>query len=116
MKSKILCVCQKGNSRSVACAYLLKKKYGVDAIACEFKTQSIDTINMLCDWADKIILMAPQYRTWFYENWIDKLFILNVGHDTYFRGHDSGLLSRCDDFIKAKIIKTTAGSVGNSAP
>ena len=100
MKKKILCMCQKGNSRSVACAYWLKKKYGMDAIACGFKTQGMDTLEMLVDWADCVILMAPQYYDRFPDKWKEKTIILNVGHDTYFKGHDQNLLDQCERFIK----------------
>jgi len=96
---KILCICQKGNSRSVGFAWLLKMKYRVDALACGFKTQSDLTKNMLYEWADYIILMAPQYRDLIPMQYSEKLLVLNVGHDTYFKGIDESLVEQCEKFL-----------------
>ena len=54
---KILCVCLGGNCRSVHLAYLLKYRYGHDALACGIEPNGGDTFTMLCDWAEKIILL-----------------------------------------------------------
>lgn len=62
MKKKILTVCQRGNSRSVATAYILKdeRQYS-DVLACGIETVSPNTFTMLADWADKIIVVGEKY-------------------------------------------------------
>jgi hypothetical protein len=59
---KILCICSKGVIRSVATATELKK-HGYDALAAGVDANSIETINMLCYWADKILLAMPEMET-----------------------------------------------------
>lgn len=52
---KVLCICEHGNVRSVALAYLIKTIYGHEAIAVGHKNVSKDTMDMLMMWADKSI-------------------------------------------------------------
>ena len=56
---KILCVCQGGFIRSVALKYWFAK-WGHDAIAVGLENCTIETLKMLCDWADEIVL-AEEY-------------------------------------------------------
>lgn len=58
---KILCVCLVGISRSVGLADVLKLHFGpVDVIpvGCSRQAQSTETLKMLCDWADHIVIMT----------------------------------------------------------
>lgn len=55
---KFLCICQGGNVRSAGLAFILKYHGGQDAIAASTFSNSPETLTMLCDWADYIILMA----------------------------------------------------------
>lgn len=52
---KVLCVCEYGNIRSVALAYLIKTIYRYEAIAVGRKNVSKDTMEVLEAWADKVI-------------------------------------------------------------
>ena len=54
---KVLCICEHGNVRSVALAYLIKTIYGHEAIAVGVKNISAHTDLMLTEWADKIIYL-----------------------------------------------------------
>lgn len=58
---KILCVCQEGNCRSVGTRYCLRKRGYLNVIAIGWNQTSIETLKMLCDWADKI-LVAKEYH------------------------------------------------------
>jgi hypothetical protein len=53
---KVLCICENGNVRSVALAYLLKTIFGHEAIAIGAKKSSTETQEMLIKWADKVII------------------------------------------------------------
>ena len=58
---RILTVCQRGNSRSVALAYILKDGMGYDdVLACGITTTHPDTFQMLGNWADKIFVPAEK--------------------------------------------------------
>ena len=58
---KILCVCEGGNVRSVGMAFALKHIYGQDALACGWRFNSLETFKMLCDWADRIVVMQEVF-------------------------------------------------------
>ena len=97
---RVLCVCQKGNSRSVGMAWYLRNQHqpAHDAIAIGMKTANRQTKKMLYRWADLIILLAPQYRRRIPERWDSKVVVCDVGHDTYFRDIHSDLLEQCRAF------------------
>ena len=80
-KKRILCICQKGNFRSVALAYILKKKYKCDAIAIGAHTASKETMAMLSDWADRIVLTSSRYLSYVPYRHKDKLKLWHVGRD-----------------------------------
>jgi len=99
MKTKFLCICQKGNSRSVALAYLLKKM-GHYAIAVGYSTTPRDLLKQLCKWADQIILVAPRMMKYIPERYRGKVLVFDVGTDVYFKGYDKGLLDKYKQYIK----------------
>lgn len=53
---RILCVCRCGNKRSVFTRYVLQGSGKHEALACGLKYNTPETIEMLCKWADKILL------------------------------------------------------------
>lgn len=59
MKKKILTVCNGGNCRSVALAEMLKGTYNCEAISSSTYWLSHQTMEMLCEWADLILLVEP---------------------------------------------------------
>lgn len=76
---KILCVCNEGNVRSVAMAYVLKYQ-GHDAIAIGIYRISPESLKVFCDWADKVYLAEP------YDNELipdDKRVLTELGPDVW---------------------------------
>lgn len=82
--NKVLTVCEYGNSRSVGCAFMLKEKYGKDAIACGIRRANPDTFDMLCEWADSIVITVGHLRPEINPKYNDKVLLWDVGHDRYF--------------------------------
>jgi hypothetical protein len=86
---KVLCICDQGNKRAVFTRFLLGHKH--EALAAGVKTNSPETINLLCEWADKILLAELNMREYIPENYwykIDNRF--EIGPDIYkpsIRGH-----------------------------
>jgi predicted protein tyrosine phosphatase len=86
---KILTMCAGGHVRSVGMKYLLTYKYGHEALACGQDSNSPETIEMLCQWADYVVVMSPEYEKFvpqkyhFKENGERKLFCYNVGPDRF---------------------------------
>lgn len=83
MKYKILIMCAGGNVRSVGLKYLLKYQYGHEALACGQDANSAETIDMLCQWADYIIVVAEEYLKFIPEQHSNKLFCYNIGEDRF---------------------------------
>jgi hypothetical protein len=97
-RQKILALCQKGNSRSVALAFILKKR-GADALAAGLVTSSPETILMLCQWAELIIVTDSRLLPLLPSGQEDKLKIFDVGSDVYFKGFKSELLNKYEEYL-----------------
>lgn len=79
---RILTICDQGNNRSVMFAHLLKYWWN-ECIAAGLKTNSPETLAMLYNWADLIILTEKeQYKEIHPDlNW--KVLLLDVWPDNY---------------------------------
>ena len=93
---KILCICDQGNNRSVTFAHLLKY-WGNDTLSAGLSTTTLDTMKMLCEWADKIVVTASrQSKDFCFTGFRSKIVLCDVGPDTYPRPFNRELL------VKAK--------------
>ena len=101
---KVLCLCQKGNSRSVVLAWLLRKQFGHETLAAGMVTASRATRKMLYEWADRIILVVPRYQHRIPEECRDKLRVIDAGGDPW-NGHDEALLGRYEAQFDAMDVK-----------
>lgn len=85
---KILTICEGGNVRSVALAFILKDQLGHDAIAMSWRRNSLKTKKMLFKWADKIVLMEDLRTKTFEKNLPkicgEKIQVLDVGQDQWY--------------------------------
>lgn len=82
---KILTVCQRGNCRSVAAAYILKDRLGfADTIAMGIETASTETQNMLGNWADKILAVGQEdIFNRIPKQFEEKTYWVNIGPDMW---------------------------------
>ncbi len=79
---KILCICDQGNKRAVYTRFLLGHKH--EALAAGVKTNSPETLQMLCEWADKILLAELGMRQYVHKDYyykVDNRF--EIGPDIY---------------------------------
>ena len=83
-KMKILCICERGNSRSSQLGWLLKDGLGHDAIAMGIRSNSGETKHMLYKWAEMIILLDEDFITEIPQEYHKKLKVWNVGKDRFF--------------------------------
>lgn len=58
----VLCLCNHGNTRSVALAYLIKTIYKHDVLTGGVEENSDETLKMLFNWSDKIIALTPEAK------------------------------------------------------
>ena len=97
---KILCICQGGNVRSVACGYVLKYMYGVDAVAASWEKNSPETLDMLCRWADAIFVMQPEFVEKVYEPYRTKVHVIDVGPDVWFNSLHPELIDKVNGLLQ----------------
>src|SRR3990167_9402239 len=101
---KILTVCERNNNRSVVLASILREERGErDVISCGIQTFSAETLNMLCEWADKIVLVDEMLRYQFYfDPYVAKIVIIPLGGDRWGYNHNADL----QDLIRSKLDET----------
>jgi galactitol-specific phosphotransferase system IIB component len=97
---KVLTVCHGGNVRSVALAYVLKTLAGADALAASVKHNSPQTLNMLCDWADRIIVVQAHYADKIPQSHRNKVRVYDVGRDRWFNSLHPQLLSMFQHHVR----------------
>jgi len=86
---KYLCVCQYAHSRSVAmCRYLHGK--GVEAVAAGAGTAP-SVFGVLGAWADKIVVMEPDFARAVPPEFRDKIVLVNVGPDRWSNPYNADL-------------------------
>lgn len=80
---RYLCVCDGGNVRSHALAYHLKWIQKREAIAVGRIHVSKETMYMLTNWADRIILMQPHMIESIPKYFRSKCIVVDVGEDRW---------------------------------
>jgi len=100
MKYKILTICAGANVRSVGLKYLLKYKYGHEALACGQDSNTQETRDLLSEWADYIIVVTQDYLPFISERFKDKTFCYEVGEDRFGYAFHPELLQICDQLIQ----------------
>ena len=109
---KILCVCRYGSVRSTAMAHVLKNQ-GNEAIAAGYDTLSPETMRMLMDWAD-FILIAEDFM-------IDNLppvhnkpiVDVGIGPDVWGMDGIGQLVQEVKPLIEHALIKYHTGNIWN---
>lgn len=99
---KFLCVCEMGTVRSGAMAIALKMRQQSDVIQCGWRSGSPETLRMLCNWADAIVVMQREIIDLLVEKValpekeykLDtrKILLVDVGVDIYGHPMHGGLL------------------------
>ncbi len=80
---RVLTVCEGGNVRSVALAYVLKSKYGQDAISSSWRYNSSPTLGMLFEWAERIVVAQEVFVEKIPEQYRPKVLVLDMGPDRW---------------------------------
>jgi predicted protein tyrosine phosphatase len=80
---RFLCICEGGNVRSVALAFVLKNFHNRDALACGWRFTELATLKMLCKWAEAIVLMQREFIDKVPKKYHKDLLIVDVGPDRY---------------------------------
>jgi predicted protein tyrosine phosphatase len=105
---KILTCCSKGLCRSVGLADVLKLHFEpVDVIPIGLDSNSLETISMLYEWADYIILMEEKYGSKFSRivgpGSKRHVYICEVGPDIYGNSHNPVLIDKCWRWVRSMV-------------
>lgn len=93
-------MCAGGCVRSVALKYLLKYKYGHEALACGQDANNAETIEMLCNWADYVIVLTKDYEKFVPEKYKSKMLCYDVGVDRFGYAFHPELMMLCDELVQ----------------
>lgn len=97
---KFLCICAGGNVRSRAMAYILMERHKQDALTAGAQYQK-PTIAWLCDhWAERIVVMQPQFMEAVPSQHRHKARVCDVGEDNYGTPWNFLLIERTASFAQ----------------
>lgn len=100
---KVVCICRGGNVRSVAMKMILNRYLDHSTLACGTQNNDEATIRMLCEWADKVVLMSEKLLLPFMlEEYFAKLCIFEVGDDIWGNPFDEDLQVRIAEKLNAE--------------
>jgi len=97
---RFMCVCEAGTVRSGAAAHALKYYFGQEAIAASHSKLKDDTFEMLCGWADRIVLMQPKFGDRIPDQHKGKVKVFDVGQDVWGNPLDKRLQDIVCDFLQ----------------
>jgi hypothetical protein len=80
---RYLCVCDGGNVRSQALAYVLHDLRDQEAIPVGRLRVSPETMTLLCGWADRVVLMQPHMIESIPVQHHEKVLVTDVGPDRF---------------------------------
>ncbi len=92
-------MCQGGQVRSVGLKFLLRYKYGHDVIACGYEANTPETLAMLFEWAEQIIILQPGFIEYVHKEYKWKTICYDVGPDNYGNPFHPGLQAILDGLI-----------------
>ena len=98
---KILCICAGGASRSVGIRNTLAWAHGHDAINLGFQGNSPETLKMLSDWAEVIVLAREKFRSVIDSDNQSKVRVCELGRDSYFTPHKE-LYDKCAEWVNSQ--------------
>lgn len=91
-------MCERGLNRSTTAQWLLQKEPDTEVVSAGLLTLSAETLKMLFEWADRIVLLDGRYAR---EIPRDKLVLWDVGPDRYEHHFNSELVFLVRAFRKA---------------
>lgn len=100
--TRVLCICEGGNVRSVGLAFRLKQCHGLDAIAASWRFNSPETLKLLYGWADRIVVMQPEMWEHVPAEFRSKAAICDVGPDNYGTAFHPVLQDRLERLLKGE--------------
>jgi hypothetical protein len=95
---KFLCICQYGHSRSVAMCRALHSR-GHEAAALGWAT-AWTAIPTLAAWADRVVVVEPQFSTYVPVEFQGKVAVCDLGPDRWANPYHPELAKLCRKFCE----------------
>lgn len=107
----ILTLCEQGQNRSVVLASILRRKlHNKDIISAGCYTFSQETLVMLYDWADKIIVVEEGLVSLIHPEYQEKVILFPIGPDVWGFKPDINLIYRINELLETtNLIKKVNG-------
>lgn len=99
----ILCICDGGTNRSVAMARILNEEFGHEAMSASGRWLGVATRRMLCEWADKIVVMQERMYLYVPKEYMGRLVVCDVGEDRYHTPWHEELRVQCRKFAEENL-------------
>jgi len=80
---KILCVCEGGFIRSVAMKHYFDRQNDTEALSVGIQLSTAPTLQMLCDWADKVVVAEEWMTKYLPVNSRKKQWLVGIGPDRW---------------------------------
>ncbi len=97
----ILTLCQRGNNRSVVLATILREEYKQkDVISQGIFSSSQETLVMLYEWADKILVVEEKFTGAVHPEYRDKVVLINLGPDQWGYKHHPDLERKIRNILR----------------
>ena len=107
---RVLCLCQGGNVRSVALAFVLKYEYSEDALAASLEKNSPETLASMMEWAEKIFVVERWMLDWISKMHRDRVTVLEIGPDRWGNSLHPELVALCQSLLVAHRKEANDGS------
>lgn len=89
---RVLCICRRGQVRSVAVRFILTTLGFKKVIACGWESNDGETVEELCEWAD-VVLVVGRPSDWKIPTPPEKTVMVEVGEDVWGRYDHPKLLA-----------------------
>lgn len=99
-KLRFLTICEGGAVRSVALAAVLRWDFKQDAIPVSGLLIPEETLFMLCEWADYIIVLVPKYAERISPTFKKKTRVIDIGPDKWMNALHKELLNLMGDMVQ----------------
>lgn len=97
---KILCLCRGGSVRSVTLAHVLKYGLGLDALTASLEKNSPETLDMVCNWADGIMVVEAEMRDQVPMKYQPKVRVFPIGPDIWGASLHGDLMQRISSIFQ----------------
>jgi predicted protein tyrosine phosphatase len=91
---RILCSCSQGSNRSVTMAAIIRYVPEFDVLTVGLEVNTPETVEMLCAWADKILIPEPYLAAFIPKPYKAKVKFYDIGPDRYLRPHNEELYAK----------------------